>query len=569
MARAAWTALLAAALWPRVTAAQTDYRNLDHGSPTSVEDAYPIEHRTLELGLGYGLDRAYSISNNRVDPRLDWGLLPDLQIGLEARFESVSGSGRDGLAGMEGSLLYNLLTESRSLPGLAIGGSMHWPVGRLAGHQSDGQILLAATRSLGRWRAHLNGAIGLTDRSDVLPRWSSGLAIDRTLYRQNLLLIGAIGVEQPVSSALREAVAQLGIRWQATPTLVLNGGLARRVGEIGPDLGLRLGFTRSISLPRSSRVDPDMSPHTEQPGLTQRGAESYPPGSFNWRFLSAYPEAARLFNGFDYGHAILYERLLSGTGDRLEEDFRYLTTDLLVRPPRLGVAEEAIAPHYARTAWRAMQIFDWAHLLHRQIYDVLSDERLGVTAKSEEIERLTDTYLANHRLALAPHPKLMELMDDQFYSQEFRRAYPRFNGLIWSYHWLQVGLYEPLLVDSTVTGRKAGVQAALARFWKMLEAPERTGPTVMPMTPSIAPQFTRQHPRAAAIFDNLHMLHDIVSDILISEQVARDRKATEIYRALDQFQDGGKDLMPVEHWLMMGDMMGGVDRMGGIARPVD
>ena len=35
----------------------------------------------------------------------------------------------------------------------------------------------------------------------------------------------------------------------------------------------------------------------------------YPGGSFNWRFLSTYPDAAKLFNAFDYGHAILYEVL--------------------------------------------------------------------------------------------------------------------------------------------------------------------------------------------------------------------------------------------------------------------
>ena len=38
----------------------------------------------------------------------------------------------------------------------------------------------------------------------------------------------------------------------------------------------------------------------------------YRPGAFNWRFLHAYPEAARLFNAFDYGHAVLYETLPPG-----------------------------------------------------------------------------------------------------------------------------------------------------------------------------------------------------------------------------------------------------------------
>ena len=35
----------------------------------------------------------------------------------------------------------------------------------------------------------------------------------------------------------------------------------------------------------------------------------YLPGKFNWTFRNTYPAADRLFNAFDYGHAILYERL--------------------------------------------------------------------------------------------------------------------------------------------------------------------------------------------------------------------------------------------------------------------
>ncbi len=33
-------------------------------------------------------------------------------------------------------------------------------------------------------------------------------------------------------------------------------------------------------------------------------------------------------------------------------------------------------PSYAKVAWRAKMMFDWAHMLHRQIYDVYADERL-------------------------------------------------------------------------------------------------------------------------------------------------------------------------------------------------
>ncbi|MEP6744174.1 MAG: hypothetical protein ABJB33_01645, partial [Gemmatimonadota bacterium] len=186
-------------------------------------------------------------------------------------------------------------------------------------------------------------------------------------------------------------------------------------------------------------------------------------------------------------------------------------------------------------------------------------------AQDALIERLTDYYLSNRRLAFAAAPKSMTLMDDQYYSQTFRRGYPKFNGLIWSYHWLQVGLYEPLIAGRTITERKAGVLATIARFWSMIdEAPSRF-PTVMPMTSAVAPQFSQAHPRAAIIFDNLHMTHDIISDILASTRVPHDRKREVIYAALDQMQDSIRDVMTVAEWREMAAMMGGVATMGGPA----
>ena len=37
--------------------------------------------------------------------------------------------------------------------------------------------------------------------------------------------------------------------------------------------------------------------------------QTYMRASHNWEFRNAYPQADRLFNAFDYGHAILYETL--------------------------------------------------------------------------------------------------------------------------------------------------------------------------------------------------------------------------------------------------------------------
>lgn len=300
----------------------------------------------------------------------------------------------------------------------------------------------------------------------------------------------------------------------------------------------------------------------------QRDEQFYYPGDFNWQFLATYPEAARLFNAFDYGHAVLYERLYLKRGKaapELEREYRYLTTDLLVRPPRFAVAEEVVMPAYAKEAWRAKLMFDWAHVLHRQIYDAYADHRLTPAQRDTLIERLTDYYLSNRKYAFTDKPKAMSLMDEQSFSQTFRKTYPKFNGLIWAYHWLQVGLYEPFIEGENKVERKAGVQATVARFWSMLEDPPSRMPKLMPMTSAVAPKFSAAHPRAAVIFDNLHMMHDIISDILTDGMIPHEKKGRMIDQQLDRLQDPTRDVMSLDEWRMMADHMGGVDRMGGPA----
>jgi hypothetical protein len=301
---------------------------------------------------------------------------------------------------------------------------------------------------------------------------------------------------------------------------------------------------------------------------TRRDEQFYYPGDFNWQFLKNYPEAARLFNAFDYGHAVLYERLYTEPGNagaELEREYRYLTTDLLVRPPRFAVAEEVIMPAYAKLAWRAKMMFDWAHVLHRQIYDAYADARLSPARRDSLIERLTDYYLSNRKYAFTNQPKSMALMDEQYFSQTFRKTQPKFNGLIWAYHWLQIGLYEPFIEGRTAAERKSGVQATVARFWSMLENAPRGFPKYMPMASAIAPRFSVAHPRAAVIFDNLHMMHDIISDVLTADTIPPGRKGEIIDQQLDKLQDPRRDVMSLAEWRRMAEHMGGVAAMGGPA----
>jgi hypothetical protein len=293
----------------------------------------------------------------------------------------------------------------------------------------------------------------------------------------------------------------------------------------------------------------------------------YLPGKFNWQFRRNYPAADRLFNAFDFGHAILYETLWTNFDvsiPELEEGwYNRLTKGILLHPPRVPLEEAAIEIEYAKLVPEAKMMFDWAHLFHRQIYDVWADERILPNEKDAKVAELLRYYRSRPDIAFSSKPKSMVLMQEQPYSLAFRKNYPKFNGLIWAYHWLQVGLYEPLVVGRSVDERQAGVRAALSRFWQMLQEPPRTMPHVMPMTAAVAPEFAKRYAEAAIIFDNLHSMHDVVSDILSNPSVSRDRKRAEIIIAARRYRDDTSFVMTEQAWRTMAEHMG-VENMGGL-----
>jgi hypothetical protein len=298
--------------------------------------------------------------------------------------------------------------------------------------------------------------------------------------------------------------------------------------------------------------------------------QTYLPASHNWAFRHGYPEADRLFNAFDYGHAIVYQDLAVGSSAALGridgERFTFITTRLLVHPPRLPLDEEAIGPDYVKLVPEAHEMFEWAHMLHRQIYDIWADDDIPLEGKDTAVATAVRYYRARTDLAFSAIPKGMSLMDDQFYSKAFRTRYPKFTGLLWSYHWMQVVLYDALMRGATPAERRANVDVVVVRFHAMLENAPAHMPTVMPMTAAVAPMFADRYPQAAVIFDNLHAFHDVVADVLASPVVPRSRKRDEILAAAARYRDDVSATTSIADWRAMSTMMG-AQQMGGVAFP--
>ena len=299
--------------------------------------------------------------------------------------------------------------------------------------------------------------------------------------------------------------------------------------------------------------------------LSAQGSRSYEQtylrASHNWVFRRKYPEADRLFNAFDYGHATVVEHLLTRPDEApaaLEEsEFGFITRRLLVHPPAVPLESDAIAPEFARLVPEVDHMFEWAHMLHRQIYDVWADDRIRAAEKDARVAEVLRYYRSRRDLALSAVPKSMSLMEGQPYSLMFRKRNPKFNGLIWSYHWLQMAMYDAMLQTPPGAARKAAIDSTVAHFMSMLHCGQDGLPKEMPMTPSVAPVFTARYPDASAIFDNLHALHDVVSDILASPAIPRAQKRRALLVAAAAYRDTTTSATSIQEWKEMSTMMAG------------
>ena len=243
--------------------AQIDYRNLDDHRPVRTEDAYPVERYAFDLLLSYEYqnsagDRAAHVFS----PELGYGVLANTQIGVRLPLAVLdTGEGSDwGFAGPRLFGLYNFNTESPGLPALSIRADLSLPVGHLSGSATQLTLKGIATRGWGLARLHVNGTVRLGRTAGVSsvggePRWSLSVAGDRTFIRQSLLVIGELGVLDP-SGEPGSVLVSLGLRYQLTPSLVLDGGLSRQIAsDTGPNTGLTVGLSHVFAIAAPLPVD--------------------------------------------------------------------------------------------------------------------------------------------------------------------------------------------------------------------------------------------------------------------------------------------------------------------------
>ena len=203
---------------PRQAAAQTDYYNTDRGRPLQIEDALATERYAFELQLApLRLERTRGGTYNwGIEPEIAYGLLPrtQLEIGVPLAYVDRPAAQRTfGGAGVEVSLLHNLNVETQTLPALALVADVVLPAGGLGPDRTYPSVKAIATRTYSLLRFHANAQYTFSDRAKdrasagqggtagvvELSRWTTGIAVDKTLPLRSMLIGAEAFARQPLA----------------------------------------------------------------------------------------------------------------------------------------------------------------------------------------------------------------------------------------------------------------------------------------------------------------------------------------------------------------------------------
>ena len=249
---------------PGALAAQTDFFNLDDERPAAVQDATPVERYAFDLQLPpvrvereAGGPTIWSLT-----PELGYGILPRTELSLDLRVAALDEDAPNhdvaGVGGLEVELFHQLNHESLGLPALALSGGLALPVGGLADESARATLKAVVSRSLHGvrrgTRIHANLAYTLGDPDDAARgtaarRWLAGVALDHTFVFQSLLIVADLFADEPLErGAGPRWVAGAGFRYQASPRMVIDAGIERRIGDDGPDWALTFGTSNAFSL---------------------------------------------------------------------------------------------------------------------------------------------------------------------------------------------------------------------------------------------------------------------------------------------------------------------------------
>src|SRR4029453_11169701 len=130
-------------------------------------------------------------------------------------------------------------------------------------------------------------------------------------------------------------------------------------------------------------------------------------------------------------------------------------------------------------------------------------------------------------------------------------AYPTLTGSMWAARWNHLALLEPLEQFDDAVERDRDLATVAARLGGKLSfgSPPNAFPEELPLAPAIAPGLVALHDRSASIIDNLNMMLDVLTDVLVHPAVVN-RRAT-VDAVIAQFTDRQYRCVSTDEWILV------------------
>ena len=290
------------------------------------------------------------------------------------------------------------------------------------------------------------------------------------------------------------------------------------------------------------RVSADESrdyPVQGPPFFEQRNEVAFRTGPYNTAFFHRHNESFRYSAAFHFQHGKEHDllqttRLADHEAQDAKDDPEFVDFTVNKRA-YTEPTMDLYGPFTDQFAHRVYRAIDWTHQHHEQTYDILSDAGIAWADKKAVTDAAVRYYLQQNKdvaRSIAPLDITMRraaVMMKPYFTL-FRNYYPRSQSYTYVAHWWHPAAYECMMLAGNGPGQEANL-AAMNRV--MVERVFKHRPGRMLLSREMMPRYARMSPESANIFDNLHMLHGIVYDILAYDKWTPAEKRAELYRFID------------------------------------
>ncbi len=243
-------AMLFLCFTPFASALASDHTNLERGLPTELTDAWVTPYMNREIqGRFVWEDNEVDDSRFTIEPRLEYGFLPNWQVEVDVPYEWGEGEEDDEIKDALIGVQYNLNQETVLIPSFAISADAIFP-GK--GERVDPEIGFIASKLLGKTsfyqRLHLNAFFrhNTDDHSGAREHLFKGVAgYDFRIGTENTVILDYV-YEHREEKRKETRLIEVGWRRQLSPPTLVNFGVAAGIGDDSPDFRAVVGFQRSF-----------------------------------------------------------------------------------------------------------------------------------------------------------------------------------------------------------------------------------------------------------------------------------------------------------------------------------